>query len=306
MSTQTGEQIVLREFEFESLTVNSRGEITERQGHTARQFDERLTETLALELVAIPEGFFLMGSQTGQGFEDEYPRHTVRVPGFLIGKYPVTQAQWLAVMGSLPPCRSKGEKKPVDRVSRDDALAFCERLSRLTGRTYRLPAEAEWEYACRAGTATPFSCGETITTDLANYVGEHIYRSEPKGVYRHGSTEVGSFPPNAFGVYDLHGNVWEWCADAWHDDYNGAPGDGSVWGSGSEAAYVLRGGCWHDTPGLCRSATRLKQSPREKEDFFGFRVALTSLEKNFSARSDTGRSGINLGFLTKLVQGRKV
>jgi formylglycine-generating enzyme required for sulfatase activity len=168
----------------------------------------------------------------------------------------------------------------VDRVSWYDAREFCERLSERTGRVYRLPSEAEWEYACRARTTTPFYFGETITTDLANYVGEHIYRSEPKGIYRHETTEVGSFPPNAFGLYDMHGNVWEWCADAWHDNYVGAPADGSVWESRSGSQRVLRGGCWHDPPGLCRSAARLKHVPHEGEDFFGFRVALASLEQN--------------------------
>lgn len=133
---------------------------------------------------------------------------------------------------------------------------------------------------CRAETMTPFSCGESITTDLANYCGEHTYRSESKGVYRHGTTDVGSFPPNAFGLCDMHGNVWEWCADAWHDDYTGAPVNSQAWAGARDAhsaARVLRGGCWHDPPDLSRSAARLKQDAREAEDFFGLRVALTTL-----------------------------
>jgi len=282
----------LEEFKFETLTLDSNGEITERRNHTAQQFTQALGNGSSLDMVVVPEGTFLMGSLSGQGYEDECPRHNVRVPGFLMGKYPVTQAQWRAVMGQLPPCRTKGLTRPVDRVSWNDASAFCERLSQLTGRAYRLPTEAEWEYACRAGTTTPFYCGETITTDQANYVGEHIYRSEPKGVYRHGSTQVGSFAPNPFGLYDMHGNVWEWCADTWHDDYSGAPANGSIWEANPGSPRILRGGCWHDTPDLCRSATRLKQNPGEGEDFFGLRVALASLEQNPTIRSSQKQATI--------------
>jgi len=221
-----------------------------------------------------------MGSRVGHGYDDERPQHCVRISPFLVSKHPVTQGQWKAVLGGLPPCRCTGARRPVDRVSWHDARAFCERLSGRMGRAYRLLGEAEWEYACRAGSMTPFYFGETITTDLANYVGEYIYRSEPRGIYRHETTEVGSFPPNTFGLYDMHGNVWEWCADTWHDNYVGAPADGSVWESRAGSQRVLRGGCWHDPPGLCRSAARLKHVPHEGEDYFGFRVALASLEQN--------------------------
>jgi formylglycine-generating enzyme required for sulfatase activity len=179
-------------------------------------------------------------------------------------------------MGKLLPCRSQGDPHPADRISWKAAVEFCQRLSKITGHVYRLPAEAEWEYACRAGTASAFSCGSTITTSLANYVGEYSYRLEPKGVYRHGSTPVGTFPPNGFGLYEMHGNVWEWCADAWHEDYTGAPADGSAWEEQRAAFRVLRGGCWHDPPDLCRSAARLKSPPVDGEDFFGVRVVLAS------------------------------
>jgi len=267
-------------FEFEVVIVNGLGEIAERQTHTVKQFIENLDGGVSLEMVVIPGGAFLMGSRAGYGYEDECPQHSVRVSSFLMGKYPVTQEQWKTVMGWNPPYRCKGIRRPVDRVSWDNAREFCKRLSERTGRVYRLPSEAEWEYACRARTTTPFYFGESITTDLANYVGEHIYRSEPKGIYRHETTGVGSFPPNAFGLYDMHGNVWEWCADAWRDNYVGAPADGSVWESRTGSQRVLRGGGWHDPPGLCRSAVRLKHIPREGEDFFGFRVALASFEQN--------------------------
>jgi formylglycine-generating enzyme required for sulfatase activity len=269
-----------QEFEFEVVTVNARGEVTQRQTHKARQFVEELADGVTLEMIAIPEGRFSMGSRAGLGYDDEHPQHSVAVESFFMGKYPVTQEQWESVMEQAPPYRCQGPTRPVDRVCWYDAVEFCERLSEKTGRAYRLPGEAEWEYACRAGTTTPFYCGGTITTDLANYVGEHIYRLEPAGVYRHVTTDVGSFPPNAFGLYDMHGNVWEWCADAWHDDYTGAPTDGSTWESRAASHRVLRGGCWHDPPDLCRSAARLKHTPSEGEDYFGFRVALTSLEQN--------------------------
>ncbi|MFH1086904.1 MAG: formylglycine-generating enzyme family protein, partial [Chloroflexota bacterium] len=187
-----------------------------------------------------------------------------------------------------------GAQRPADRISWRDAQAFCARLAALTGRAYRLPSEAEWEYACRAGTTTPFCYGPTITTDLANYEGDYTYRTEPQGVYRHATTDVGSFPPNAWGLADMHGNVWEWCADAWHPNYDGAPTDGQPWtearAAGRQTAYrVLRGGCWHDPPGLCRSAARLRALPGQGEDYYGFRVALTTLARAAPRRGVLGR-----------------
>ncbi len=264
----------MQEFTFETVTVDSSGAITARQRCVARYFAEALADDVTLEMVAVPGGVFQMGSPPGQGYADEHPQHTVRVAALCMGKYAVTQTQWLAVMGRLPPCRCAGTRRPVDRVSWIDASAFCAQLSAITGRAYRLPSEAEWEFACRAQTTTPFYCGETITTDLANYVGEHTYREGPKGIYRHATTDVGCFPPNAYGLYDMHGNVWEWCADGWHDDYAAAPADGRAWGAGGQFG-VLRGGSWHDPPHLCRSATRLRHVTREGDDIFGVRVALT-------------------------------
>ena len=265
----------LTDFEFETVTINACGEIIARARHTARQFREDLGNGVSLEMVEVPGGVFLMGSRAGIGYADERPQHSVKVNRFFLGKYPVTQAQWQSIMGRLPDCRGQGAGRPVDRVSWNAAGDFCRRLSKKAGHAYRLPGEAEWEYACRARTTTPFYCGETLTTDLANYVGEHQYRSEPKGVYRHDTTDVGSFPPNAFGLYDMHGNIWEWCADAWHDDYVGAPPDGSIWQDGKSSTRVLRGGGWHEPPDLCRCAARLRQEAGEAEDFFGLRAACT-------------------------------
>ena len=259
---------------FETVTVDQWGAVTARSCGQCQVMQEDL-DGVGLEMVVVPGGSFLMGSGPGEGYEDERPRHPVTVPAFHLGRYPVTQEQWRAVMGSLPRVRCRGERRPVDRVSWYDAGAFCARLSQRTGRAYRLPSEAEWEYACRAGTMTAFCYGPTISTDLANYVGEHVYRGGPKGVYRHESTDVGAFPANAFGLHDMHGNVWEWCADAWHGDYTGAPTDGSAWLGPDGVDRAMRGGCWHDPPDICRSAARLRQRPVDGEDFYGFRVALS-------------------------------
>ncbi|MGH2414455.1 MAG: formylglycine-generating enzyme family protein, partial [Microcystaceae cyanobacterium] len=176
---------------------------------------------------------------------------------------------------NLEPSHFKGDDCPVERVSWDDAVEFCARLSKKTGREYRLPSEAEWEYACRAGTTTPFYFGETITTDVANYNGDYIYRNAPKGEYRRRTTRIGSFPPNAFGLYDMHGNVWEWCADTWHNNYKGAPTDGRAWINDNNNKYrVLRGGSWVCYPGSCRSACRLYYGAGDGGVYdFGFRVA---------------------------------
>jgi formylglycine-generating enzyme required for sulfatase activity len=264
-----------QEFEFDAVTLGKQGEVIGRRRHRAQQFIEDLNGVV-LEMVVIPGDTFLMGSPAGYGYEDEHPQHHVTVASFLIGKYPVTQEQWEAVMGWMLPYRFDGARRPVERVSWNDAQEFCQQLSKKTGHVYCLPSEAEWEYACRARTVTPYHFGETITTDCANYCGEHTYRLEPKGIYRHETTEVGSFPPNAFGLYDMHGNVWEWCADTWHKNYLGAPADGSAWAYGGATQRVVRGGSWHEPPDLCRSAVRLKFDPSEPDDFIGFRVALAS------------------------------
>ncbi|MCW5850132.1 MAG: formylglycine-generating enzyme family protein [Anaerolineae bacterium] len=266
-------QETMETVQFSTVTVNITGEVVEETTQSAQRFTEVLGPGLTLEMVLVPGGVYLMGS-LGGGDEDEHPQHRVTVAPFLLGQYPVSQAQWQALMGGNP-SRFKGPTRPVDNVSWRDARRFCERLSRRTGRHYDLPSEAQWEYACRAGSATPFAYGPTLTTDLANYNGEFTYRGGPRGVYRHVTTEAGSFPPNVFGLYDMHGNVWEWCADPWHASYAGAPSDSRVWTSGGDPKQrVARGGCWHDTPEVCRSATRLKYPLDEGDEILGFRVAL--------------------------------
>jgi formylglycine-generating enzyme required for sulfatase activity len=157
-------------------------------------------------------------------------------------------------MGSNPSA-FKGNNRPVEQVSWNDAVKFCEKLSQKTGKNYKLPSEAEWEYACRAGTTTPFYFGESITPELVNYDGNYTNSSAPKGQYRQQTTDVGSFPPNAFGLYDMHGNVWEWCQDDYINSYNNAPTDGSAL-TGRSSIKLVRGGSWNDHPGNCRSAFR--------------------------------------------------
>jgi len=166
-----------------------------------------------------------------------------------MGKHPVTQAQWAAVMGQHTG-RFSGDRLPVENVSWDAAQAFCRRLRNTTGRHYRLSSEAEWEYACRAGSTATL----LVRSDDHHGAGELTtasspFAAEPVGLYRHAPTTAGSFRPNAFGLYDMHGNLWEWCADPWHESYDGAPADGQVWTtSGHPTLRVLRGGSWHDTP----------------------------------------------------------
>jgi len=205
---------------------------------------------------------------------DEQPQHFVSIKSsFMMGKFLITQAQWIAIMGKLPPCRFKGDQLPVERVSWEDAHKFCQRLAKKAGRNYHLPSETQWEYACRAGTSTPFSFGETLTIDVANFNGEHTFRDEPRGFYFHSTNEGGKFPPNAFGLYDMHGNLWEWCADNWLDDYHASPRDASDYQMLDNPYRVARGGSWHEPPELCRSAARIKFLRLDAEEFIGFRVA---------------------------------
>ncbi|OBQ42185.1 MAG: Sulphatase-modifying factor protein [Aphanizomenon flos-aquae WA102] len=261
--------------QIEVVTVNKFGEIIQRQQRIARYFLEDLGNGVKLEMAAIPGGTFMMGSPENEAgrHNNESPQHQVTVPSFFMGKYPVTQAQYQAIMGANP-SYFKGSNRPVECVSWNDAVAFCEKLSQKIGKTYRLPSEAEWEYACRAGTTTPFHFGETITTDLANYDGNYTYGQGPKGVYRAETRVRGFGVANNFGLYDMYGNVWEWCQDNWHSNYEGAPTDGSEWLDIEENinTRLLRGGSWYSDPGYCRSAYRYNLSFDDYGSDIGFRV----------------------------------
>jgi formylglycine-generating enzyme required for sulfatase activity len=252
----------------------------------AWRFEDSLSDGIDLEMVKIPAGEFLMGSLESEleSRVNERPQHLVTVPEFYMGRYPITQSQWRSI-ASRPqitreinpePSRFKGDKLPIENVSWNDATEFCQRLSTLTGQSYRLPSEAEWEYACRAGTTTPFHFGETISTEVANYNGDYVYGKGVKGVSQNQTNSVGSFKvANAFGLYDMHGNVWEFCQDNWHNSYEGAPIDGSAWIDFEEInnnVYVLRGGSWFGNPDVCRSAFRSRNGSDYFNNNVGFRV----------------------------------
>ena len=278
--------LIHTEYKFDVITVNDRGEEIEREQGKAEYFTEDLGSGITMDMVAIPGGTFMMGSPESEksSQDNERPQHQVTVPAFYMGKFQVTQEQWKAV-AELPqiarelkpdPSKFKGDKLPVEKVTWYDAVEFCARLSKATGKEYRLPSEAEWEYARRAGTTTPFHFGATITSDLANYDGNYTFAKEAKGEYRGKTTPVGSFPPNGFGLYDMHGNVSEWCGDSWHENYLGAPNDGRAWIEGNNNTRVLRGGSWVSFPWFCRSAYRYWVAPDLIDNNFGFRCVAPS------------------------------
>jgi formylglycine-generating enzyme required for sulfatase activity len=263
------------------------------QRSKCRGFVQKLDEVCQLEMIEIPAGSFIMGSLEHEigNQRNEKPQHEVTVQSFCMGRYPVTQAQWRFVAGltqelNPEPSHIKGDDRPVESISWLDAVEFCKRLSIYTGRDYRLPTEAEWEYACRAGTTTPFHFGKTITPELANYNWSQPYiRSDEVNLKEssQGTTPVGSFSvANAFGLSDMHGNVWEWCEDHWHGNYDDKTlKDGSAWLDNADqtdktALRVLRGGSWNFNPGYCRSASRIVNSARDEFNFIGFRVVCSA------------------------------
>lgn len=249
--------------------------------------EETLAEGITLRMILVPAGSFEMGSPKTEAdrADDEGPQHQVELKSFFLGQTPVTQAQWQEV-ASWPkkaldlnpnPSEFNGANRPVEQVSWEEAMEFCRRLSERGGLRYTLPSEAQWEYAARAGTTTPFSFGETLTPDIANYNGTYTYGEGPKGTYRERTTTVADFPANAWGLHDMHGNAWEWCLDEWHPNYEGAPLDGSAWGDDvesnkSKTTRLLRGGSWFINPSLCRSTFRLRWHQGYRFDDVGFRL----------------------------------
>ena len=276
----------LQSFEFNVVRLNETGREIKRWRNNANLFTEELVNEITLEMVSIPGGSFIMGSPRNEGHTDERPQIIVTLKPFFMGKYPVTQAQWKAV-ASLPqvniflnpnPSKFKGANLPVENVSWYEVQEFCARLGEKTGREYRLPSEAEWEYACRAGTSTPFHFGKSINAQLINCNIDNYQPIEAMGKRYKQTTPVGSFGvANDFGLYDMHGQVWEWCADPWHKNYDGAPKDGTIWQLGGDLhRRVLRGGSWSFSPESCRSASRSWNEPEGGLRICGFRVVLDS------------------------------
>jgi formylglycine-generating enzyme required for sulfatase activity len=317
--------IPVEPYRYTSARVDAQGNVShyETSAPIGKYTETALTlpaGAVPLEMVAIPGGTFRMGQTeeekreliktAGQDTYDQYfageiPQHEVTVPDFFMGCYEVTQAQYEAVMGTNPtqgkawvwngstwtsdtqiPAKFLGANKPVVGVSWDDAQEFIKRLNDLTGKSYRLPTEAEWEYAARAGSTTPFCYGETLTPAVANYNGNYTYGSGSKGEYREVTTPVGHFPANPWGLYDVHGNLCEWCADEWYDSYAQKPErlkqDGSIpWTKESsdispsiDKARLLRGGSWYDNPRDCRSALRGRSYHSVTSSNTGFRVVV--------------------------------
>jgi formylglycine-generating enzyme required for sulfatase activity len=244
---------------------------------------------VTLELAFIPAGEFMMGARTSpaevvrrsgfpadiKGFQREHPRHRVRISRpFFLGTYEVTQAQYEQIVGS-DPSWFNGTDLPVERVSWEEAVAFCRIASERSGRNVRLPSEAEWEYACRAGTTTSFHFGDAITTDQVNYDGRIPYAGSPKEKWREKTMAVGSVPPNPWGLHHMHGNVYEWCAD-WLDEgyYARSPGVDPL-GPESGKYRVARGGAWRWCGSFCRSAARGGNLPEVQTSVIGFRVAVS-------------------------------
>ena len=226
---------------------------------------ETLPENIKLEMVKILAGSFTMGSDE---YDGEKPKHQVKLQEFYLGKYPVTQEQYQAIMGNNPSRFQDNPKNPVENVSWDDVQAFCQKLNDKTKKNYRLPSEAEWEYACRAGTQTRYYFGddEKLSGEYAWYYGNSGSKTHP----------VGQKKPNNWGLYDMSGNVWEWCEDYWHENYENAPKDGGSWNENSSQANfrMLRGGSWKDIPRGCRSANRFTASADDYYYTVGFRLAL--------------------------------
>ncbi len=268
-------------------------------------FSFALADNLDMEFALVPAGEFRMGSPTAEGKQTESPQHLVRIPRpFYIGRFPVTQAQWTAVMGKNPSKHRGDPQLPVDQVSWFDCQDFCERLCQLHGRVFRLPSEAEWEYACRAGTTTKYAFGDTLSPSQANFTpyatqfgppaaDEDAFvrqmelaaeADDPKGGRNAKPTPVGSYPPNTWGVYDMHGNVDEWCEDVWHPNYEGAPTDGSAWleGEDGEPFRVMRGGWASATEFVCTSSSRRQ------------------LRADAGTRDDDGDEGDEGGFMASL------
>lgn len=233
------------------------------------------------EMVTIPAGTFTMGSPTSELYRGAETQHQVTLPAFALSKTEITFDQWDACVadggcgGFKPEDQGWGRgKMPVIGVSYGDATSYAAWLSGKTGKQYRLPSESEWEYAARAGGTAPFSFGDAINSEQANYDGSTAYKEGAAGPNRQKTVVVGSFAPNGFGLYDMHGNVWEWVEDCWSDEYTPAhPADGKPFLGANCEGRVLRGGSWEDYAGDVRASARVASSREDATWSDGFRVA---------------------------------
>ncbi|QUY40967.1 SUMF1/EgtB/PvdO family nonheme iron enzyme [Acaryochloris marina] len=278
--------IQLQTFSFKVVLLDDKGKVKQRTTQSAQFFMEALAPSVDLEMVAIPTGSYLMGSLHSEGSSRERPQHRVQVPSFCLGKYPVTQAQWHSVAKleqvkinlDSDPAHFKGDQKPIEQVSWNEAVEFCDRLSRKTGKIYRLPSEAEWEYACRAGTTTEFHFGNQLTRKYANCDVKEV-ATLIANLLRISTSDVGSFNvANSFGLFDMHGNVGEWCLDTFQESYKSAPTNGSAWiiKNDNLSRRLRRGGSWAYNPRACRSASRRSDTPGFRDDTVGFRVVCSA------------------------------
>ena len=256
------------------------------------------TVSSLIPMVFIPAGSFLMGSPEDEPGRSklEGPHHEVTLAAFWMAQTPITQSQWREVAGwpkinldlNPDPSHFKGDQRPVEQVSWFDAMEFCHRLSQRTGRCYTLPSEAQWEYACRAGTTTPFHFGATISTEMTNYDGNYSYGQGEKGISREQTTGVASFPANPWGLYDMHGNVWEWCRDEWHDSYERAPADGSAWEDDRLG----------ESPDGCCAAGRGSTTPRSAA-----RLTATSATRTSAATASSVSASVASPDVFRLLRG---
>jgi formylglycine-generating enzyme required for sulfatase activity len=270
----------------------------------------QLAEQVELRMVQVPGGSFLIGSPQAEAGrdDDEGPQRQVQLASFLISQTPITQAQWRVVASwdklerqlKSDPSRFKGPNRPVEQVSWLDAEEFGRRLSQRTGQLYGLPSEAQWEYACRAGTTTPYNLGDTLVPQLVNYNAnltdengsDDLSSRQTSGQIQGHTSDVASFPANLWGLHDMHGNVWEWCLDHWHSSYDGLPQDGAAWlddDAKQGATRILRGGSWTDHPIQCRSADRAVALPSYSGCYLGFRLVCVLQGAAFAADLRPGR-----------------
>ena len=273
------QKLDLQSFDFKSVKLNKNGQIISSVPCKAKQFREELGKGTTLEMIYIMGGRFLMGASPNEIglMADELPQHWVEINDFFISKYPITQMQWFVLMKQGLSCQFNGANLPVEKVSWFQAMNFCHKLSQKMNKMYRLPTEAEWEYACRAGTSTPFCFGETITTEVANYDGSCDNNNVFENTYKQITTPIETYPPNAFGLYDMHGNVWEWTCSEYCEHY-GEQFETKILkqSQANDKRIVVRGGSWYSSAVNCRSANRYHVNSNSWDNDIGFRIALSA------------------------------